>query len=69
MTEQKLKIKGMSCMHCVAKVEKALMELEGVEKAKVGLEEKEAKIEYDETKTGIEEFKKAVEEAGYQAKG
>jgi copper chaperone len=69
MTEQKLKIKGMSCMHCVAKVEKALMELEGVEKAKVGLEEKEAKIEYDGTKTGIEEFKKAVEEAGYQAKG
>ena len=59
MTELKLKIEGMSCMHCVARVEKALMELDGVEKANVSLEKKEAKIEYYEAKTGIEEFKKA----------
>lgn len=67
MTETKLRIEGMSCGHCVARVEKALKSLEGVKTAAVSLEKKEAKIEYDESKTDLEGFKKAVEEAGYTA--
>ncbi len=67
MTEIALKIKGMTCGHCVARVEKALNSLEGVENVKVSLEENLATIEYNESKTGTEQFKLAVEEAGYQA--
>lgn len=65
MTKKTLKIEGMSCGHCVAKVEKALTDLEGVETAKVNLDEKLAEIEYDDSKVGLEVLKIAVAEVGY----
>lgn len=65
MTNVILKIEGMSCMHCVSKVEKALTLLEGVEKAKVNLDEKRADIEYDESKVDLETLKATVAEVGY----
>jgi len=67
MTNITLKISGMSCGHCVARVEKALSELEGVATANVNLEKNTATIEYDESKTGPANFIKAVAEAGYKA--
>ncbi len=66
MTETKLKIEGMSCGHCVRRVEKALTSIDGVESAKVSLEDKEATVGYDDSKTGLDRFKEAVEEAGYK---
>ena len=41
-------IEGMSCDHCVARVEKALSEVPGVKKAKVNLKKANAKVKYDE---------------------
>lgn len=41
--EKILQIKGMSCMHCSARVEKALNSIDGVE-AKVDLETNTAKV-------------------------
>jgi copper ion binding protein len=67
MVEKVLMIKGMSCGHCVARVEKALTSLDGVTAVKVSLEENSATIEYDESRTGTENFKSAVAEAGYEA--
>ena len=43
MSEKILQIKGMSCMHCSARVEKALNNIDGVE-AKVDLESNSAKL-------------------------
>ncbi len=60
-------IEGMSCMHCSARVEKALNALEGVE-AKVDLEKKQASV----TLTGSvsdQALKQAVEDAGYDVVG
>lgn len=37
-------IEGMMCEHCKAKVEKSLLELEGVSKVKVSLKDKTATI-------------------------
>lgn len=37
MKKIKLNITGMSCNHCLNRVQTALTELEGVEKAKVNL--------------------------------
>ncbi len=65
MMETKIKIRGMSCNHCVGRVEKALTDLEGVEKAEVSLSENEATVKYDDSKVGYNNFKEAVEEAGY----
>ena len=48
------------------KLEKILNNLEGVETAKVSLEEKKATIKYDETKINIENIKEAIEDAGFK---
>lgn len=57
-------IDGMSCMHCAAKVEKALTSLGGVADAKVDLENKKAIIKL---KKDIENstIKSTVEDLGY----
>lgn len=60
-----IKIKGMSCQHCVMAVTKALSGIDGIENVKVDLDEGSAT--YDETKSvDMEKIKSRVEEAGYE---
>lgn len=66
MKETNLKIEGMHCAGCSTRLEKVLKNLEGVEIAKVSLEEKKATIKYDETKINIENIKEAIEDAGFK---
>ncbi|MDT2815354.1 copper chaperone CopZ [Vagococcus carniphilus] len=65
--KQTIKINGMSCEHCVGKVEKAVSELDGVDKIKVKLKNAEAKIKFDETKIPLEKILETVTELGYEA--
>jgi len=62
---KKLFIEGMSCGHCVAHVEEALKELDGVKSALVSLEEKTAVIELTHN-VDDEKLKEAIDEAGYE---
>ena len=59
-----LKIEGMMCEHCVARVKKGLEGMEGVISADVSLAEKQATVEFE----GIEEalLKQKVEDLGYE---
>ena len=66
MNEIKLKIEGMHCAGCSTRLERVLKNLEGVEEAKVSLEEKQATIKFDETKTNIENIKEAIADAGFK---
>ena len=66
MKETNLKIEGMHCAGCSTRLEKVLNNLEGVETAKVSLEEKNATIKYDETKINIENIKETIEDAGFK---
>lgn len=66
MKETNLKIEGMHCAGCSTRLERVLNNLEGVETAKVSLEEKKATIKYDETKINIENIKEAIEDAGFK---
>ena len=66
MKETNLKIEGMRCTGCSTRLEKVLNNLEGVETAKVSLEENKATIKYDETKINIENIKEAIEDAGFK---
>jgi len=62
--EKLMIVEGMSCGHCSARVEKALMELDGVSKASVNLDTKEVRVEL----TGdlsADVLTDAVEDAGY----
>jgi copper chaperone len=60
-----IRIKGMSCQHCVMAVTKALDEIEGIENVTVDLEGGEAR--FDETKpVDRETIRKRISDAGYE---
>jgi len=63
-----LKIEGMSCMHCVGAVTKALGAINGLSDAKVDLEGKTATVEMSGTVTD-DMLRAAVEEAGFELVG
>jgi copper chaperone CopZ len=42
--ETKIQVTGMTCMHCVGAVPKALQNVPGVDKAQVSLDEKQAVV-------------------------
>ena len=67
MSEKTLLIKGMSCGHCSARVEKALNAIEGVE-AKVDLESNSAEIKLTHD-VSDEILKTAVDNVGYEVVG
>ena len=57
-----LKVSGMSCMHCVARVEKAIASVDGVTDVKVSLENGEATVDGN---FDVAAAVKAVADAGY----
>ncbi|MGB8453293.1 MAG: copper ion binding protein [Anaerocolumna sp.] len=59
-----IKIEGMTCSHCQARVEKALNAVSGVD-AKVDLKKKAAVVSFD-TDVSDSVLKDAVTEAGYE---
>lgn len=65
MTTTTLKIAGMTCGHCVARVTKALKAVPGVQEAAVDLQKAEAVVAYDEARVALEAVASAVAEAGY----
>ena len=67
MKEVKLNIEGMHCTGCSTRLEKVLNNVDGVEDAKVSLEEKKADIKYDETQVSETELMEAVKDAGFKA--
>lgn len=67
MKDIKLKIEGMHCTGCSSRLEKALNNIEGVEKAKVSFEEEEAVITYDNEKVSEKQIIIEIEEAGFRA--
>ena len=63
MAHLTLQIDGMSCGHCVARVEKALSKLDGVHVKRV--EVGSAEIVYDPSRIPFERIRQAVDDAGY----
>lgn len=59
-----IKVTGMSCMHCVGSVTKALEKIHGVEKAEVSLQEGKATVTGDVATASLLE---AIREEGYEA--
>ncbi|HDZ23824.1 MAG TPA: copper chaperone [Desulfobacteraceae bacterium] len=59
-----IKIKGMTCNHCVMAVTKALNEIEGIEDVKVDLEKGEAFFEGKHIDMDL--VRERVKKAGYE---
>lgn len=64
-TKTEIKISGMSCAHCVARVEKSLKDVDGVKEVKVDLETGKATVKYNPKKVEPSKLENAVKEAGY----
>ena len=68
MATLKLRVTGMTCGHCQAKVEQALRGMAGVVTAVVDLPDGEAEVDFDDDATTVDQLIHAVERAGYGAK-
>jgi copper chaperone CopZ len=62
--ETKIQVTGMTCMHCVGAVTKALQNVPGVDKAEVSLDEKQAVVNGN---ADPEALVAAIKEEGYTA--
>ena len=62
-----LKIGGMTCASCVARVEKKLSKVPGVESACVNLATEQAVVRFEPTRTTMAKLLETVEVAGYEA--
>ncbi len=60
-----VKVKGMSCQHCVMSVTKALNRLEGIQGVQVDLQKGE--VRFDNTgAVPSDRIEKAIQDAGYE---
>ncbi|MEM4729845.1 MAG: heavy-metal-associated domain-containing protein [Thermoplasmata archaeon] len=65
--EVRLRVEGMSCGHCAARVTAALENLKGIREVKVNLLEKEAVVKIRPGAVTRPELIQAVERVGYKA--
>ncbi|RZC46497.1 hypothetical protein C5167_039442 [Papaver somniferum] len=63
----RLRVKGMTCTSCSESIENALLMVDGVKTAVVGLSLEEAKIHFDPTLTDSDELIRAIGDAGFEA--
>ncbi|CAI0412410.1 unnamed protein product [Linum tenue] len=63
----RLKIKGMMCTSCAESVERALLMIDGVKKAVVGLALEEAKVHFDPNVIDIAGIIESIEDSGFGA--
>jgi Cu+-exporting ATPase len=61
-----LPVKGMSCASCVAKIERAIGRLAGVEEVRVNLATERATVTYESARLGVPDVAKAIEDLGYE---
>ena len=66
MQTQTISIAGMTCAACSARVEKAILKLEGIEQAVVNLATEKATVVYDPGLLRLSSIKEAITKAGYQ---
>ena len=64
MISYTIKVNGMMCSQCAARVEKAAMSVNGVADAKVNLDEKTVTVSGEETTRGA--VRQAITDAGYE---
>jgi len=65
INKESVKISGMSCAACAARIEKGLNKLEGVEAANVNLAMERATVEYDDKLVQPRQFDELITKLGY----
>ena len=67
LTKTILRAEGFSCPSCVAKIEKQVGRLPGVERVKVHFASARIEVEHDAAQASVADLVKAVAKAGYTA--
>ena len=67
MQELRVRVEGMACSSCAARVEGALERMPGVSSVRVDLKAAEARVVIDPSVTSVEKVRQAIVETGYQA--
>ncbi|MDI3480512.1 MAG: P-type Cu+ transporter [Tepidanaerobacteraceae bacterium] len=60
-----IRIKGMTCTACAARIEKAISRMQGVLQVNVNFATEKANITYDPSKVAINEFIQKIKDVGY----
>ena len=66
MTQELLKVEGMTCQHCVETITEALGTIIGTNKVAVDLDKKEVQIDYNEEETNLKEISVKIVEMGFE---
>jgi len=66
LKKETIKVEGMSCAACVASVERALNNLEGIKEAKVSLTAGNASVEYNPAKVKVSDIERVITDVGYK---
>ncbi|MGP4060431.1 copper chaperone CopZ [Halobacillus sp. H74] len=66
MQQSTLNVQGMSCGHCVNKVEENVGQLEGVESVKVHLSDEKVDVSFDESVVELADIKGLITNSGYE---
>ena len=64
--KNEIKVNGMMCAHCEARVTKAVTALDGVKSCVASAAEGTVKVEYDESKVSIQAIKDAIKAQDYE---
>ena len=65
--QKKLSVEGMTCEHCVKRVQKIIEKFQGVSDVQVILEQKEASFSCDPAQADVAGIVKAINDFGYSA--
>ncbi|MFD2216153.1 copper chaperone CopZ [Metabacillus endolithicus] len=60
-----IKVKGMSCGHCVSSIEGSVGKLTGVQSVKVNLSSGEVDLEFDPSVVHLNDIKETIDDQGY----
>lgn len=66
LAQVSLPVQGMTCAACVARVEKVLKNLTGVQEVQVNLLSGKAAVAYASDQTGVPQIVKAIQDIGYE---
>ena len=64
--KNEIKVNGMMCAHCEARVTKAVTALDGVKSCVASAAEGTVKVEYDESKVSLNAIKDAIKAQDYE---
>ena len=66
MTQESLKVEGMTCQHCVETIKETLGSIIGTNKVAVDFDKKEVQIDYNEEETNLKEISVKIVEMGFE---